>query len=112
MTPTPFQQRVYDACREIPPGRVATYRDLARHIDCASARAVGQALRRNPYAPEVPCHRVIKTDRTLGGFSGHREGPEVDRKYQILRREGVAFDPQRRVAEPHLYRFDETVKRT
>lgn len=106
-SPTPFQQRVYDACREIPRGRVTTYGDLARHIDCGSARAVGQALRNNPFAPEVPCHRVVKTDRALGGFSGHKHGPEVDRKRRLLLREGVRFDSPDRVAETSLHRFDD-----
>jgi len=75
----------------IPPGRVSTYGALALHIGCASPRAVGQALRRNPFAPEVPCHRVIASDLTPGGFAGQRHGLELDRKLAILAAEGVAF---------------------
>lgn len=105
MSVTAFQQRVYDACSMIPEGRVSTYGDLARHLGCGSARAVGQALRRNPFAPKVPCHRVVKSDRRLGGFSGHTTGPEVDRKYRLLREEGVEFESPDRVAATSLFRF-------
>ena len=61
---TPFRQRVYDALCRVPRGRVTTYKLLGEAIGCASSRAIGQALRNNPFAPEVPCHRVIRTDLT------------------------------------------------
>jgi methylated-DNA-[protein]-cysteine S-methyltransferase len=94
---TEFQQRVYDACSLIPKGRVTTYGKLAQAIDCGSARAVGQALRCNPFAPEVPCHRVIKSDRSLGGFYGQTDGEEVRRKRKLLESEGVEFDEDGKV---------------
>lgn len=67
--PTPFEQRLYAACKAIPRGKVATYGQLAALLNSAP-RAVGQALRRNPFAPIVPCHRVITSSLELGGFSG------------------------------------------
>ncbi len=67
--PTEFEQRLYAACKRIPCGKVATYGQLAQILNSAP-RAVGQALRRNPYAPVVPCHRVIAASLELGGFSG------------------------------------------
>lgn len=97
---TAFQQQVYDAARRIPAGRVSTYARLARAIGCRSPRAVGQALRHNPFAPEVPCHRVIRSDLFIGGFAGQTAGPEVQRKIRILRDEGVEFDPRGRLIEP------------
>ena len=100
-----FQRRVYDACRRIPEGKVTTYKLLGKAVGCSSAQAVGQALRRNPFAPEVPCHRVVATDLTLGGFAGHREGPELQRKQKMLRAEGVTFSGDR-VAGGQLYAFD------
>jgi methylated-DNA-[protein]-cysteine S-methyltransferase len=95
--PTPFQTKVYEACRRIPRGKVSTYGSLARGIGCGSAQAVGQALRRNPFAPEVPCHRVVASDRAIGGFSGQRGGAEIHRKVALLREEGVGFDAEGRV---------------
>jgi len=88
---TPFQRQVYEAVRQIPAGRVMTYQGVARAIGCTSCQAVGQALKRNPFAPAVPCHRVIKSDLSLGGFVGQRHGEEIDRKLALLAGEGVLF---------------------
>ncbi len=89
---TAFQMRVYAATRRIPRGRVTTYGELARQIGCRSAQAVGQALRVNPYAPEVPCHRVVAADGSLGGFFGSRAAAELARKRALLETEGVVFE--------------------
>ncbi len=89
--PTPFEEKVYDAVRSIPRGRVTTYGRLGKMIGCRAAQAIGQALKRNPSAPEVPCHRVICGDLTLGGFFGETDGNEAARKADLLRREGVRF---------------------
>jgi methylated-DNA-[protein]-cysteine S-methyltransferase len=98
---------VYAALRSVPAGAVTTYGILAGHLKCRSAQAVGQALRRNPFAPEVPCHRVIASDLTIGGFAGTRSGAEVQRKLALLRAEGVRF-VEGRLADPAcLYRFDD-----
>lgn len=98
---TPFQSRVYAALAAVPAGRVTTYTGLARQIGCGSPRAVGQALRRNPYAPRVPCHRVIASDLTPGGFCGRSEGAEIRRKLRLLAGEGVVFDAATgRLADP------------
>ena len=94
---TPFQQKVYDAARAIPAGKVTSYAGLARRIGCKSSRAVGQALRRNPFAPEVPCHRIIRSDGTLGGFGGAVSGPRLVAKRRLLKHEGVTFLPNGRV---------------
>lgn len=65
-----FHRRVYDAARTIPMGETRTYGDIARQIgDAGAARAVGQALGRNPFAIVVPCHRVLAADGGTGGFS-------------------------------------------
>jgi methylated-DNA-[protein]-cysteine S-methyltransferase len=65
-----FEARVYAIARAIPPGSVRTYGDIARELgDLAAARAVGQALGRNPWPIVVPCHRVLGADGKVGGFS-------------------------------------------
>ncbi|MDD5482659.1 MAG: MGMT family protein [Kiritimatiellae bacterium] len=96
---TRFQMRVYEAVKKIPRGRVTTYKIIAGHIHCASPRAVGQALKRNPFAPEVPCHRVIAADLTPGGFRGKRHGAALRRKLDLLKAEGIKFR-RGRLAEP------------
>ena len=88
---TPFQRRVYEALLMVPPGCVTTYALLAGAIGCRSPRAIGQALRRNPFAPGVPCHRVIASDLTLGGFAGRTDSEARRRKEDLLEAEGVRF---------------------
>lgn len=97
---TLFCRRVYAALCRVPAGRVVSYAGLARAAGCGSPRAVGQALRRNPFAPRVPCHRVIAADGTLGGFHGQTAGPELARKRRLLKGEGVLFDRAGRLLEP------------
>ena len=104
-TATAFEEKVYDAVRMIPCGRVSTYRALGLAIGCGSSRAVGQALRRNPYAPEVPCHRVVRSDRSIGGFAGEEAGAEVERKKDLLEAEGVTFGDDGKVAEAAMFDF-------
>jgi methylated-DNA-[protein]-cysteine S-methyltransferase len=94
---TAFQERVYELTRRIPRGHVSTYGVLARTLGCGSAQAVGQALRRNPFAPEVPCHRVVAADGTLHGFGGGRTADDLARKRRLLEREGVRFVGRSRV---------------
>ena len=89
--PSAFDRRVYAALASVPRGRVTTYARLAQAIGCGSPRAVGQALRRNPYAPRIPCHRVIASDLTPGGFQGKHQGLQSTAKLRLLAAEGVAF---------------------
>ncbi|MDP9106182.1 MAG: methylated-DNA--[protein]-cysteine S-methyltransferase [Candidatus Eremiobacteraeota bacterium] len=66
----PFEQHVYEAARKIPPGTTITYGELANRIgEPHAAQAVGQALGRNPFAPVVPCHRIVAADGKMHGFS-------------------------------------------
>ncbi len=85
---TDFQRRVYLELLNVPRGETITYGELARRIGCRSAQAVGQALRRNIFAPEVPCHRVIAADGSLCGFCGQREGDMIEKKQKMLEEEG------------------------
>jgi methylated-DNA-[protein]-cysteine S-methyltransferase len=105
---TEFQKRVYGATKRIPRGKVTTYKFLARTIGCGSSQAVGQALKVNPFAPEVPCHRVIRSDLTICGFSGQTEGPEIEDKKALLLEEGVRFDGDRLSNPEDVYSYDET----
>lgn len=112
---TAFQRSVYLALIDVPQGRTITYKGLGELVSCRSAQAIGQALRRNPFAvgcpvlPEythvpsglthftldfcVPCHRVIASNGTIGGFCGEVEGEQIDRKRKLLLEEGVRVHP-------------------
>ena len=84
-----FHRRVYDVARAIPPGEVLTYGEVARRIgEPGASRAVGQALGRNPFAPVVPCHRVLAAGGRSGGFSA--EGG-ADTKLRMLEIERARF---------------------
>ena len=72
--------------RRVPRGQVTTYGELAAALGTRAYRAVGQAMRRNPCAPEVPCHRVVRSSGEVGGFA--RGTPA---KIAMLRREGIAI---------------------
>lgn len=87
-TITEFQRKVYLALLEVPRGETITYGELGRRIGCNSAQAIGQALKRNPFAPLVPCHRVVGKSGP-GGYSGHTDGEMMERKRHLLMEEGV-----------------------
>jgi methylated-DNA-[protein]-cysteine S-methyltransferase len=85
----PVHQRVYEVARGIPPGRTLTYGEVAAAIgEPGAARAVGQALGLNPFAPVVPCHRVLAAGARSGGFSA---GGGVVTKLRMLQIEGAQF---------------------
>jgi len=81
-----FRDRVYEIVEKIPKGQVMTYKQVAQKLGSKSYRAVGQALAKNPYAPRVSCHRVVKSDYSLGGFNGSMDNR---RKKELLINEGV-----------------------
>lgn len=84
---TEFQRRVYLELLHVPAGETITYGELAHRIGCRSAQAVGQALRRNPFAPDVPCHRVVAADGSLCGYKGKRDDEMLEQKRELLEKE-------------------------
>ncbi len=84
---TVFQDKVYSALLLIPHWKVTTYGLLAHFVGCKSSQAIGQALTKNQNAPEIPCHRVIKTNRNIGGYAFG-----IEKKREILAREWIFFD--------------------
>ena len=123
----PFHRRVYEVARTIPPGATLTYGDVAERLDArGAARAVGQALGRNPFPIVVPCHRVLAAGGRAGGFSAPGG---IATKFRLLAIEGaradvapglfdgdgtLGFDPDTavahlRAADPALARLIETV---
>ena len=86
---TKFQIKVWNYLKKIPKGKVKTYKQVAKAIGMPkAARAVANACGKNPYAPKIPCHRVIRSDGALGGYSG-RGG--IKQKLKLLRSEKVAI---------------------
>lgn len=85
-----FQQKVWQAIRDIPSGSIMTYGQLAKHLN-SSPRAVGQACRRNPVVIITPCHRVVGATG-LGGYTGATKGPQFETKRMLLQHEGQGKD--------------------
>lgn len=88
-----FREKVYEIAKQIPKGKVATYGQIAKFAGRPrAARAVGYFMRTNPYAPVVPCHRVVGADGKLIGFSA---GEGLKTKKEMLIKEGVCFVEER-----------------
>ncbi len=86
---TKFQIKVWKYLISIPKGNIRTYKQVAIAIKCPkAARAVANACAKNPHAPKIPCHRVIRSDGALGGYSG-RGG--IRQKLKLLRSEKVSI---------------------
>lgn len=92
---TPLQEKTYELLKKVPKGRVTTYKALAKALHTKGYRAIGQFMRTNPYAPTVPCHRVIASDGTIGGFMGKKSGKEIAKKIRMLRSEGITIAGKR-----------------
>jgi len=118
----PFHRRVYEAARAIPPGATRSYGEIAAGVGApGSARAVGQALGRNPFAIIVPCHRVLAANGRLGGFSANGgastklrmlsiEGARAASQRRLFDGDGtLGFDP--RAAVTHLRQADPALAR-
>jgi methylated-DNA-[protein]-cysteine S-methyltransferase len=76
--------KVYELLNKIPKGQVTTYGEIAKKLESKAFRGVGRIIGKNPNAPQVPCHRVVRSD---GGISGYAFG--VDKKIALLKSEGV-----------------------
>ena len=100
-----LKEQVWTLCQEIPSGRVTTYQELASALGCRSYRAIGQALRCNPSAPQVPCHRVIKSNGDIGGYKGESSGYQVTQKMQLLQQEGVSIIAGKVNLDQHFFRL-------
>jgi methylated-DNA-[protein]-cysteine S-methyltransferase len=89
-----FNQKVWALPARIPAGKVTTYARIARALGSKGYRAVGNALNKNPYAPAVPCHRVVGSNGSLTGFAGG-----LEKKQRLLVEEGVECRNHRAFAE-------------
>lgn len=84
---TSFNEQCYELLKQVPKGKVTTYKSLAEALHSKGYRAVGNAMNKNPYAPQVPCHRVVNANGALGGFAFG-----VNKKIEMLKEEGVLIE--------------------
>lgn len=97
-----FYKRVWDKVKEIPAGKVSTYALVAKSLNSKAYRAVGTALKLNPYAPKVPCHRVINSSGEIGNYSGQGG---VKKKIELLTKEGVEIKDNKINLNRYLFIF-------
>ncbi len=86
-----FKQDVYDIVRKIPTGKVMTYKQIGEKLESKAYQAIGQVLKNNPDPIKIPCHRVVKSNRELGGYFGHIHDNTAKKKENILKSEGVVI---------------------
>jgi O-6-methylguanine DNA methyltransferase len=103
-----YRKRLYTILLSVPHGRYTTYAAMSDYLH-SSARAVGNGMRNNPFAPNVPCHRVLAADGSIGGFGGSwgKEGMHAKKKLEMLRKEGVRFDSKGKVVGEPFRKFHE-----
>lgn len=97
-----FQEKVWALTKRVPRGKVTTYGQIAKELKKPRAyRAVGNALNKNPYAPIVPCHRVIRSDGSVGGFASGNKN-----KIKLLTKEGIEIEHSKiKNFKKFIYRF-------
>ena len=83
-----FNERVLFYCKKIPKGKVSTYKEIGRNMKTKAYRAIGNGLRKNKDAPQVPCHRVVCSDGKVGGYQGKKNSKK---KIELVRNEGSKF---------------------
>jgi methylated-DNA-[protein]-cysteine S-methyltransferase len=95
-----FNENVWKLCKQIPKGKVTTYKLIADELGNKAYRAVGGALNKNPYWPEVPCHRVVGSDGSLTGFASG-----LDKKRDLLIAEGIEIINDKIDLKKCLFKF-------
>lgn len=95
-----FSELCYELLKKIPEGRVTSYGEIARVLGTKAYRAVGNAMNKNPHSPIVPCHKVVRSDGKIGGFSRG-----IKKKIMLLRAEGVEIKNRRIDMAKCLYKL-------
>lgn len=96
-----FSEKCYGLLQKVPKGKVTTYKKLAEALNTKAYRAVGTAMNKNPYAPSVPCHRVVNSSGEIGGFvSGTKN------KILLLKNEGIEIKNNKINLKKYLFKFN------
>jgi methylated-DNA-[protein]-cysteine S-methyltransferase len=96
-----FNEKCYRILKKVPKGKVTTYKEISKAIGSPkAARAVGNAMNKNPYAPGVPCHRVVCSDGKVGGFASGSV-----KKIEMLKKEGIEIADGKVDLSKFLHKF-------
>ena len=94
-----FNQQVWNLTKQIPKGKITTYKEISKQLNTKAYRAVGHALNKNRN-PDIPCHRVIQSNGKIGGFA---RGPL--KKQQLLKQEGIIIKNNKINIKQYLHKF-------
>ena len=101
-----LSESIYGLVNQIPEGKVSSYKILAKKLNTKAYRVVVQILKRNPYTPKIPCHRVVSSSGLIGGFKGKILGKEIQEKIKLLEKEGIKVKNNKIVDfENRIYKF-------
>ncbi len=101
-----LSEKVYNLLKKVPKGKVTTYKEIAHALGTKAYRAVGQALKRNPDSPRIPCHRVVFASGKIGGFMGKKNGKAIKKKITLLEKEGIkVIKGKIKEFEDNLFKF-------
>ena len=95
-----FSEKCYSLLKQVPKGKVTTYKSIAKALNSKGYRAVGSAMNKNPDAPEVPCHRVINASGSLGGYAYG-----LKKKITMLNSEGIEIKKNQIDLEKYEFQF-------
>lgn len=95
-----FNEKCYALLSQVPKGKVTTYKELAHTMNSKAYRAIGNAMNKNPYAPKIPCHRVIKSNGEVGGFASGTK-----KKIALLISEGIEVKEGQVDLKKYLFKF-------
>lgn len=96
-----FYEKCYNSLKKVPKGKITTYKDLASSVNSKAVRAVGTAMKRNKNAPKVPCHRVVRSDGTIGEYAFGKL-----KKIALLKKEGIEIEGGKiKNLKKYLYKF-------
>jgi methylated-DNA-[protein]-cysteine S-methyltransferase len=95
-----FSERCYEVLKKVPKGKVTTYKEIAHALNSKAYRAVGTAMNKNPYAPKVPCHRVVNSDGKIGKYAWG-----TNKKIKMLKEEGVEIKNNKINLKKYLHKF-------
>jgi methylated-DNA-[protein]-cysteine S-methyltransferase len=94
-----FNEKCYSILKQVPRGKVTTYKEIAKALNCKAYRAVGNAMNNNPYAPKIACHRVINSNGKVGGFARGTKN-----KVKLLKSEGIEIINNKVDLNKHLFK--------
>ena len=97
-------EQVYQLCKQVPKGKVTTYKEIAGVLGMSGFQAIGQILKKNPYPDIVPCFKIVKSSGEIGGYCGSNP-KNISIKIQKLQKEGIVIKDNKVNLSKYLYRF-------